>query len=137
MNSVRGWKTSLSLSYAFWRLPLRAQTFTTLDTGVSSSAPLVQAIDGNLYGSNLTGGSVGHGTIFKIMPDGMLSTVHNFVNQAAGVYPTGLSLALNGSLYGTTGAKRDPIVALPVAVRGLRHRVWLHLGRDLFHAAQV
>jgi len=96
-----------------------AQTFTTLATfdgtnGVNPFSPLVQGLDGNLYGTTLGGGANcssegGCGTIFKITPAGELTTIYNFCSQ--GSYPNcadgfnpaaGLVLATNGNLYGTT-----------------------------------
>jgi uncharacterized repeat protein (TIGR03803 family) len=100
MHILYGSKTGLALFVICLAAVIAApaQTFTTLDTGISSSAPLVQGIDGNLYGSNAQSGS----TIFKITPNGTLSTVHSFSNEAGGESPTGLALGLNGHLYGTT-----------------------------------
>jgi uncharacterized repeat protein (TIGR03803 family) len=67
---------------------------------------LVQATDGNLYGTTLNGGAYGPntGTIFKITPGGTLTTLHNFCSQpgcADGNNPQSLVQATNGDLYGT------------------------------------
>jgi uncharacterized repeat protein (TIGR03803 family) len=97
MDSVREWKALALFVLCVAVIAAPAQTFTTLDTGTSSSAPLVQGVDGNLYGSYLQGD-----TIFKITPGGTLSTVHTFANEAGGQRPTGLALGVNGHLYGTT-----------------------------------
>ncbi len=75
--------------------------------GANSYAPLVQGIDGNLYGTTLGGGnSKGFGTVFKITPGGSLTTLHSFCTQtgcADGKFPqTGLVQASNGNFYGTT-----------------------------------
>jgi uncharacterized repeat protein (TIGR03803 family) len=66
---------------------------------------LVQAINGDLYGTTFSGGSLGAGAIFKIAPRGALTTLHNFCTEtgcADGVSPTGLVEATSGILYGTT-----------------------------------
>ena len=70
-------------------------------------AGLLQATDGNLYGT--TGGtcsSNGCGTIFKITPSGTLTTLYTFCSQSGcpdGDDPTaGLVQAADGALYGTT-----------------------------------
>ena len=63
---------------------------------------LVQATDGNLYGTTSQGGSYNLGTIFKITPGGTLTTVHNF-NSTDGASPsTTLLQGSDGNLYGTT-----------------------------------
>jgi uncharacterized repeat protein (TIGR03803 family) len=95
--------------------------FDILD-GYFPEAALVQATDGNLYGTTEQGGantacfdgSDGCGTVFKITPSGTLTTLYNFCSQggcADGEYP---QLALvqdtNGGFYGTTnsgGANRE------------------------------
>jgi len=78
--------------------------------GVSPAAALIQATDGNFYGTTEYGGSGcngdGCGTIFKITPDGLLTTLHKFCSEngcADGYAPSGLMQATNGNFYGTTG----------------------------------
>jgi uncharacterized repeat protein (TIGR03803 family) len=74
--------------------------------GNSPQASLVQATDGNLYGTTYLGGVKNSGTIFKITLDGTLATLHSFCAQpncTDGSGPTGTLLeATNGNLYGTT-----------------------------------
>ena len=74
--------------------------------GQNSYAGLIQATDGNLYGTTLAGGSQGHGTVFKITKGGALTTLYSFCSQSAcadGEFPqTGLVQASNGNLYGET-----------------------------------
>ena len=62
---------------------------------------LVQAIDGNLYGTTLGGGTSGGGTVFKISPQGKMTTLHSFV-YSDGANPSGLVQATDGNFYGTT-----------------------------------
>src|SRR5579862_10052682 len=80
-------------------------TFTTLHSfdggdGGSPEAPLVQAANGDLYGTTWGSGANGYGTVFKITPSGTLTTIYNFCSQSActdGKNPTaGLVLATNG-----------------------------------------
>ncbi len=72
-------------------------------------AGLVQASDGNFYGTTYSGGSNsncsnGCGTVFKITPAGALTTLHSF-NSTDGANPYGgLVQAPNGFFYGTTSA---------------------------------
>jgi uncharacterized repeat protein (TIGR03803 family) len=71
------------------------------------AGPLLQAADGNLYGTTQQGGasytstSTGFGTIFKMTTDGMLTTVHSFT-ASDGAYPGSLIQGADGNLYGTT-----------------------------------
>jgi uncharacterized protein (TIGR03437 family) len=72
--------------------------------GDSPIGGLVQASDGNLYGTMDGGGANGNGTAFKITFGGTLTTVYNFCSQANcadGGYPNGLIQATDGNLYGT------------------------------------
>jgi uncharacterized repeat protein (TIGR03803 family) len=73
--------------------------------GTEPSAGLVQATDGNLYGT-ANGGANAGGTIFKITPSGTLTTLYSFCFQTGctdGAYPSaGLVQATNGNFYGTT-----------------------------------
>ena len=68
---------------------------------------LIQATDGNLYGTTLGGGANGAGTVFKITPSGTLTTLYSFCSQSDctdGVGPLeGLVRATDGNFYGTTG----------------------------------
>jgi uncharacterized repeat protein (TIGR03803 family) len=65
-------------------------------------AGLVQGIDGNFYGTNALGGAYRQGTVFKVTPEGALTTLHTFdVTGGAGPY-AGLVQATDGNFYGTT-----------------------------------
>jgi uncharacterized repeat protein (TIGR03803 family) len=59
-----------------------------------------------LYGTTADGGANGGGTVFKITPDGALTTLYSFCSQsgcADGAYPyAGLVQDTNGKFYGTT-----------------------------------
>jgi uncharacterized repeat protein (TIGR03803 family) len=74
--------------------------------GTYPYAGLIQATDGNFYGTTKTGGpyggEVGYGTVFQITPSGTLKTLHTF-DGTDGAYPyAGLVQDTNGYLYGTT-----------------------------------
>jgi uncharacterized repeat protein (TIGR03803 family) len=95
--------------------------------GVYPMAGLTLGLDGNLYGTTVGGGAslaqstnadfMGYGTVFKLTPSGRLTTLVSF-NGANGAQPNGaLTLAPDGSFYGTTltgGAsfrpKDDPVL---------------------------
>jgi uncharacterized repeat protein (TIGR03803 family) len=64
-------------------------------------ASLVQGTDGNLYGTTSFGGANNDGTIFKITPEGQLTTLHVF-NGTDGSAPSALIQASNGNFYGGT-----------------------------------
>jgi len=92
-------------------LAMPGQTFTALHSfdGTHGSTPyagLVQAIDGDLYGTTFEGGADSAGTVFKVTPRGTLTTLYSFCLQAGctdGSGPeVGLVQATNGDLYGTT-----------------------------------
>jgi uncharacterized repeat protein (TIGR03803 family) len=69
--------------------------------GSVPEAGLVQATDGNFYGTTSTGGTNRAGTVFEIAPSGTLTTLHSFVSPNAG-HQAGLVQATNGDFYGTT-----------------------------------
>ena len=77
--------------------------------GLSPAAGLVQASNGNFYGTTATGGDgagVG-GTVFEITPAGKLTTLHSFCSQyplcgTDGMNPRGLMQATDASFYGIT-----------------------------------
>jgi uncharacterized repeat protein (TIGR03803 family) len=72
--------------------------------GSSPIGGIIQATDGNFYGTTAGGGSglCGCGTVFQITPSGTLTTLHNF-DGADGLAPFGgLLQDTNGSFYGTT-----------------------------------
>jgi uncharacterized repeat protein (TIGR03803 family) len=63
---------------------------------------LVQATDGNLYGTTSQGGIGGQGTVFQITTNGLLTTLVWF-NGTNGANPqSSLIQASDGSFYGTT-----------------------------------
>jgi uncharacterized repeat protein (TIGR03803 family) len=72
--------------------------------GAYPRAGLIQATDGDLYGTTFSGGTDGDGTVFKITPAGTLTKLHTF-DGADGSYPyAGLIQATDGDLYGTTAS---------------------------------
>jgi uncharacterized repeat protein (TIGR03803 family) len=70
------------------------------------SAPVVQGTDGNLYGTNRQGGPKSAGSIFKVSPPGVMTSLYNFCSQpncTDGEAPySGLVQASDGNFYGTT-----------------------------------
>jgi uncharacterized repeat protein (TIGR03803 family) len=118
MNKLTSWQKSLIILVLMALMPVAsaAQTLTTLasfngiDGSDPYSAPLLQGTDGNFYGTTAYGGancfSTGCGTVFKITPKGVLTTLYSFCAQSScsdGDYPyAGLIQAADGNFYGTT-----------------------------------
>jgi uncharacterized repeat protein (TIGR03803 family) len=69
---------------------------------------LVQATDGNFYGTTVAGGTTHScnsftcGTVFKITPTGTLTTLHSFDGTDGESPYAGLVQATSGNFYGTT-----------------------------------
>jgi uncharacterized repeat protein (TIGR03803 family) len=77
-------------------------------TGENPNAPLVEAKNGDFYGTTYGGGEYGFGTVFRITPQGTLTSLHSFCAEGSEVCPDGQSpsgglvRASNGDFYGTT-----------------------------------
>ena len=97
----------------------QAQTFTSLYSFCTQAnctdgknpyyGSLVQASDGNLYGSTWLGGTAtrcpnGCGTIFRITTGGSFTTVHAFTFTDGQLPYSGMIQATDGNLYGTTSS---------------------------------
>jgi uncharacterized repeat protein (TIGR03803 family) len=82
--------------------------------GARPMSALLQDVDGNIYGTTSTGGfgfsispPTGNGTVFKVTPQGELSTLHQFAGYPDdGAHPAfgGLTRGTDGNFYGTTEA---------------------------------
>ena len=87
-------------------------TFTGGTDGGFPSAGLIEASDGNLYGTTVSGGAVnaagftGYGTIFQLTPNGVLNTIYTFTGgDIDGSSPyAGLVEGSDGFFYGTTNS---------------------------------
>ncbi len=94
-----------------FRVTADGLTFTVLNTfagtggdGSDARSPLVQGVDGVLYGTTSSGGS-GSGIVFAVNTDGSgYQILHSFAGGSSdGAGPSaGLILGSDGSLYGTT-----------------------------------
>ncbi len=71
--------------------------------GGHPNAGVIQASDGNFYGTTVFGGAGASGTVFKMTPAGALTTLHPFTGAPDGAFPNAsLVQALDGNFYGTT-----------------------------------
>jgi uncharacterized repeat protein (TIGR03803 family) len=85
------------------------QTLYTFTDARADPHSLIQAADGNFYGTTMYGGANREGTLFRLTPKGEFTTLHSFVRATDGAFPVpftqlwqsqkaGISLLL----YGTT-----------------------------------
>src|SRR5580698_3892872 len=78
--------------------------------GASPAGALVQAGNGNLYGTTFYGGDYDEGTVFKITPSGTLTTLYSFCAKSLPHCPDGASpyaglvQAADGYFYVTNSA---------------------------------
>ncbi len=84
-------------------------TFTSLHSsvfpeGYNYYGGLIQATDGEFYGTAKHGGANGVGTIYQVTPAGVLTTLHDFNNADGGDPVAQLIQGKDGNLYGTTSA---------------------------------
>ena len=74
-------------------------------SGPDGACPIGRLTTGpraGLYGTTLAGGTHNDGTVFRLLPDGRVQTLHHFNRHVDGVAPTGVILGSDGNLYGTT-----------------------------------
>jgi uncharacterized repeat protein (TIGR03803 family) len=76
-------------------------SFTGTADGENPLAALIQATDGNFYGTTGYGGADGGGTVFRITPTGALTTLYAFDGTDGANPNAGLVQATDGNLYGT------------------------------------
>src|SRR5262245_3174251 len=133
MNLFTGHKQILSvlpLALGFPSKAWAAATLTTLHSfsGRDGAKPVgfTQGSDGNFYGTTEVGGrgfirpsslrpestatNDGYGTLFKMQPDGTVTTLYSFTGEGDGGWPgAGLVESPNGTFYGMTtgGALAD------------------------------
>jgi uncharacterized repeat protein (TIGR03803 family) len=68
--------------------------------GLDPEAELIQATDGNFYGTTFAGGTAGFGTVFRITPTGVETVVYSFPSGPGGPVPLGALLqGADGNFY--------------------------------------
>jgi uncharacterized repeat protein (TIGR03803 family) len=73
----------------------------TLSLPGNPEAALIQATDGDLYGTTFDGGD-GYGTVFKISPGDVVTTLHSFDGTDGANPSASLTQGTDGNFYGTT-----------------------------------
>ena len=77
-----------------------------VDDGSNALGNLVQASDGNFYGTTAAGGANADGTIYRITPSGAYNQLYSFTGNTDGLAPVaGLTQGADGKLYGTTAGE--------------------------------
>jgi len=78
-------------------------SFTGGTDGGLPEAGLIRDAAGNLYGTNVYGGTSGAGTVYELDTTGKLTVLHSFTGGDDGGYPyASLTPGPSGSFYGTT-----------------------------------
>jgi len=86
--------------------------------GEDPQAGLVQATDGNFYGTTYEGGDNNLGTVFRITPEGTLTTLHSFTEAEAGQPTAALVQGTDGDLYGVTGGSGGSGIIFKITLEG-------------------
>jgi len=76
-------------------------------SGTDGRAPasgLIQATDGNLYGTTGVGGTNNSGTVFQVSTGGAETVIHSFgaIGSGEALFPNGVIQASDGSIMGTS-----------------------------------
>lgn len=99
MKSSQGHQTTCQFLILFLLgilCPLRAQIYEKVygfagdpnNPGINPKSGLVQGSDGSLYGTTVAGGASGFGTVFRMGPDGVVTTMAEFTGVSAAAATT-------------------------------------------------
>jgi len=87
--------------------------------GETPKGTIIQASDGNFYGTTEAGGVNGYGSIYKMTPAGALTIIHSFNEDALGLHPlAGLVQATDGKFYGASGSLGSSGVIFQITSKG-------------------
>ena len=78
----------------------RLHSFSGGNDGADPAGPLVQGVDGNFYGTTPWGGAGHCGTVFRVTPNGDLTTLHAFTGEDGSQPFGGLIQGSDGWFYG-------------------------------------
>jgi uncharacterized repeat protein (TIGR03803 family) len=101
--------------------------------GFAPESGLLQASDGNFYGTTWGGGASGNGTLYRLQPDGSFTIRHSFSaagGEALRTFRMRLIEDAAGNLYGS--ADRGIFVSTPEGTVRLLHYVELEAGKDRY-----
>jgi uncharacterized repeat protein (TIGR03803 family) len=96
--------------------------------GETPKGAIIQASDGNFYGTTEGGGVNGLGAIYKMTPAGALTILHSFSEtDGLGLHPlAGLVQATDGKFYGAAGSNFSSGVLFQITSKG-KYTVLLNL----------
>jgi uncharacterized repeat protein (TIGR03803 family) len=98
---------ALACAAITFSLTMHAQAQTVSFLNRTSANSVMQATDGNFYGTGGDGGAYGFGQVFRMTPAGKVGTIYSFCSQANcadGKYPDSAPvLGSDGNLYGAVG----------------------------------
>lgn len=77
--------------------------FSSYAYGGEPQMGVIKGVDGNFYGTTEVGAANGHGSVFRMTPEGTLSLVASFPNTFDFRPFSSLALGDDGAFYGTTG----------------------------------
>jgi uncharacterized repeat protein (TIGR03803 family) len=88
--------------------------------GQTPKGAIIQASDGNFYGTTEAGGADGFGSIYKMTPAGVLTILHSFnETDGMGLHPlAGLVQATDGKFYGAAASNTSSGVLFQITSKG-------------------
>jgi uncharacterized repeat protein (TIGR03803 family) len=96
--------------------------------GQTPKGAIIQASDGNFYGTTAAGGANGFGSIYKMTPAGVLTILHSFSeDDGLGIHPlAGLVQATDGKFYGVAASNTSSGVLFQITSTG-KYKVLVNL----------
>lgn len=94
--------------------------------GKSPKGRLLQANDGNFYGTTESGGALTFGAVYKSTPSGVETVLYSFAFGTDGQGPEGLTQAPDGDLFGITigGGSYSVGTAFKITTSGVETQLW-------------
>ncbi len=95
-------------------------SFSGTPDGETPKGAIIQATDGNFYGTTEAGGANGFGSIYKMTPAGVLTIIHSFnETDGLGLHPlAGLVQATDGKFYGAAANNTSSGVIFQITSSG-------------------